>query len=103
PDVEHREEHAQKPAVKRHTTLPYRQDIQRVREIVGRFVEQHIAQAPAQDHAQHAEKEQVVEYGVGDVAARTPFDAAAGEHEGNTETDQVHQTVPAHRQRANCD
>ena len=74
-----------------------------MRKIVARLVEQHVAQAPAKNHAQNAEKEQVVEHGVRDVSALVLLDAAPREQEGHAEADEIHQAVPAHRQRADGD
>src|SRR5665647_2752443 len=102
-DIQHGDNYAQKSAMERHASLPYRQDIEGVRKIIGRFVEQHVTQTTAQNHAQHAEKKQIVEYSVRDISAHSPLDAIAGEQEGDAESHQVHQAVPAHGHWAYCD
>ena len=60
-DERHRRQHAEEAAVERHAALPDREDLQRMREVVARLVEQHVAQAPAEDHADDAAEQQVVE------------------------------------------
>src|SRR5262249_27559387 len=40
----HRHEHAKEAAVKRHAALPYGEDFQRMRKVVLRLVEEHIAE-----------------------------------------------------------
>src|SRR4026208_178877 len=57
----HGDDHAEKPAVKRHAALPDGEDLERIRRVVRRLVEQQVAQPPAEDHAEHGEKDEVVE------------------------------------------
>ena len=57
----HGEHHAEQPAVERHAALPDGEDLERMREVVARLVEQHVAQPPAEDHAEHGEEYEVVE------------------------------------------
>jgi hypothetical protein len=50
-----------KPPWKAHAAFPDGEDFQRVGEVVGRFVEKHLAQPAADDDAEHAVEQQVVE------------------------------------------
>ena len=80
--------------------LPHRQDFCRIGEVVARLVEQHLAQAPAQDHAEDAPKEQVVELFQAPADVGLAPDALAPEEIEGGEGHQVHETVPAHGQGA---
>ena len=44
-----------------HSALPHRKDFERVREVVERLVEEDVAQAAAEDHAEHAVHQHVVD------------------------------------------
>src|SRR6476469_1508216 len=57
----HGEHHAEKAAVEGHAALPDGEDFERMAYVVARLVEKHIAQASAEDHAQHGEKYEIVE------------------------------------------
>ncbi|MNN29935.1 hypothetical protein D3C81_1435600 [compost metagenome] len=88
--------------MERHAALPDLEDLERMREVVGGLVEQHIAQTPAQDHAEHAVEQHVVEVARG-PAARSDMrlaHAQAAEPQEHDEAGQVHQAVPADGQRA---
>ncbi len=37
-----------------HPALPHGKDLERMREVVERLVEQHVAETPTQNHAEHA-------------------------------------------------
>ena len=56
-DPPYRQQHAEKPAVKRHATVPDREDLRRMRRVVAGLVEQNVAEPSAEDHAEHGEKE----------------------------------------------
>src|SRR2546430_3011804 len=47
------DQHAEKAAVEAHAALPDLEDLQRMNEVVERLVEQHVAESPAQDYAEH--------------------------------------------------
>jgi hypothetical protein len=100
----HRRHHAEQPAVEGHPALPQGEDLERVREVVVRLVEEHVAQPPAEDHAEHDEEKDVVELGArhGDDPL---LDAAHAEPPSGGEADEVHQAVPADRERSDleCD
>src|SRR5690606_30616924 len=67
-----RDEHADQAAVERHAAFPSLENVQRVREQVlapGR-IEDHVADAPADDHAERAVEDQVVDLRWGDWAPR---------------------------------
>ena len=98
-DEGHGREHAEKSAVERHAALPDGEDLERVIEVVTGLVEQHVAQAPAQDYAHDAAKEQVVQLFARD-GRQARLDAARAEPPERAEGEQVHEPVPAHRQRA---
>jgi hypothetical protein len=49
--------------MERHAALPYREDLERVREVVAGLVEEHVAEPPTDDDAEHAPEQQVVDIG----------------------------------------
>ena len=56
-----RDQHAEEAAVEAHPALPYLKDLQRMREVVERLVEQDVTEAAAEDHAEHAVEQHVVD------------------------------------------
>ena len=96
---DHRQHYAKQPAVERHAALPDIEDLERVRCVVAGLVEQHVAQASAEDHAEHDEEQQIVELRAGD--RRLAFgNSAHAEPPARREAGEVHEAVPAHGQRA---
>ena len=74
-----RERHADRAAVKRHPAVPEIERLDRVREIIGRIVEQHVAEPAAEHDAERRPDQEIV-----DVAAAAR-DAAGGRRaRGNT-------------------
>jgi len=55
--IKERKDDADKPAVRTHSALPDREDFKRMAQIVFRLIKQHKAQAAADDHADHTDKE----------------------------------------------
>ena len=85
--------------MKGHSAFPDGKDLRRIGQVVARLVEQHLTQPAAENDAEHAVKEQVVKLrDRNDSGAAT--DPVAPEQDELNESDQIHQTVPAHRQRA---
>ena len=88
--------------MERHAALPHREDLERMRGVVARLVEQHVAE-PAADHdAEHAEEQQVLDVapgpaGVGEL--RQARRARAASHRNSAEGDQVGEAVPVDRDR----
>src|SRR6266567_2571812 len=86
-----------------HAPLPERQHFERMSEIIERLVEQNVAQATAENHAEHAEEKHVV-----DVARMPPCQqilscAILAENDEQDEADQIHQPVPAYGQRSDVE
>ncbi len=71
-----------------------------MRQVIGRLVEQHLPQPAAQHHAEHAVEQQVVERGGVDAVPGLRRCTPATEQQEGDEAGQVHQPIPAHRQRA---
>jgi len=94
-----RENHAEEAAVERHAALPDREDLERMLQEVGALVEDDVAQAAAEDHPEDAVEEQVVEVIARDRRA-AGGDAARAEPPERAERGEVHEAVPADRQRA---
>ncbi len=86
--------------MKGHAAFPQEEDAHRVVQIFGELVEQHVAEPPAQHRAKHAKEQDVVEIASGPAKPGLGPDAVTSEHEHDDEGEQVHQSVPAHRQRA---
>ena len=79
-----------------HTTLPDGEDLQWLGEVIGGFVEQDLSEPAAEDDAEHAVEEQVVELFDADRCGLHP-DALPPQPDELQEGEQVHQTVPVHR------
>jgi hypothetical protein len=82
-----------------HAALPDGKDFQRIGQVVARLVEQHLAQPAADDDPEHAVEQQVVEL-LDRQQAGARANPVAAEQDKLNESDEIHQTVPAHRQRA---
>jgi len=95
-----REQHAQKAAVKAHAALPQRQYLERMREVVAELVEQHVAKAPAEDDAEDSVEQHVVDVARMPAGEQVLARAILAEHHEHDKAEQVHQAVPAHRERA---
>src|SRR4029453_12775585 len=54
-------QHAEQPAGKAHPPLPHGKYLERMRKIIERLVENDVAEAPAEDHAEHAVEQHVVD------------------------------------------
>ena len=71
--------------VKAHATLPDGENFQRVAGIPAGFVEQHVADSPAEDDAEYAPKEQVFHVacrprrGLGDAGVKLVFEPLVGQ------------------------
>src|SRR5690606_19293200 len=101
-----RQDHAQQAAVEGHPPLPHREDLERMREVVARLVEEDVAEAAADDDAHRPPEQQVLELGRREMRARGAPGIAqshpAEEVEGG-ECDEVHEAVPAHGERADLE
>ncbi len=86
-----------------HAPGPDLQDLGGVREVVLRLVEEHVAQPPAEDHAEHAVQEHVVDARFGDAVGKALARAQLPEHHEGHEGDHVHEAVPAHGERAEAE
>ena len=90
-----RHEHPEEPAVKGHAALPDLERIPRIVLPVAQAVEQHIADAPSQDHPEHGVKDEIIDI------ARLPRRPRAGGAQARKppprrESDEVHDPVPMH-------
>ena len=95
----HGQHHAEQAAVERHAALPHREDLERMAGVVPGFVEEHVTQTAAENHAEHREEQQVVE-----LRARyrrvAPRDAPQAQPPPRGKTREIHESIPAHRQGA---
>ncbi len=97
-----RGEHAEQPAVERHAAFPDAEQARRMMDQLAGIVENHVADAAAEDHAEHR-----VEREIGKLIGRdrqasgraTPL----SEPPGRGETDEIHDAVPVHLHRAERD
>jgi hypothetical protein len=98
----HGDDHAQHAAVERHAALPHHQDFQRVGQVVAGLVEQGVAEAPAQHHAQHAPEQQVFHITPAPAGIGVPGLARARRRQGHEQAEghQVGQAVPVDLHRA---
>ena len=83
-----------------HAALPELEDLQRMREVIERLVEQHVAQPAADDHADHPVEQHVVDVARmparQQVLARPPL----AQDDEQDEADEIHEPVPADRERS---
>ena len=70
-------------------------DLERMREVVERLVEQHVAEAAAEDHAEHAVEQHVVDVARMPAGEQVLPRAQLAEHREQDEPDEVHEPVPA--------
>ena len=97
---DHRHQHAGEAAVEGHAPLPEKENLQRIGKVVARLVEQHVTQPASGDDADDAVEQQVVHLLLREAALRLRADAVLPQQQSGHEGNQVHQAVPAHRERA---
>ena len=71
-----------------------------MRQVLGRLVEQHLAQPAADDDAEHAVEQQVVQLLRIDAVPGLDARPTPAEEQEGDEAGEVHQAVPADGQRA---
>ena len=96
----HRDQYAQKSAVERHTALPNLENIARIGQKFRRFIKQHIAQTPAENHAQYAIKQDIVQLDRLEPEQRHFFRAVFTHEQKHQKRRQIGQAVPMHRPTA---
>ena len=91
--------HADQAAVKRHAAFPDAKIIERIFDEALEAIEQHPADAPAENHAQRAVENEVVD--IGRLPGRTRLRGApAASHQATRKGDDIRQPVPADRRGA---
>ena len=85
-----------------HAAVPDAQDLAGVVDVGGQIVEEHIAQARAQDDAQHDEGQQVVHIH-GLPAGTGTGGPPAGQAPAHEKGQQIHEAVPAQLQGADAE
>src|SRR5215471_12498072 len=70
-----------------------------MRKVVQRLVEQHITQAAADDHAEHAIEQHVVDVARMPAGEKVLPRADLAQHDKEHEADEIHQPVPANGDR----
>ena len=100
----HRDQHAAQAAVERHPALPHGEDAERIREQLLVRVDEHVADAAADDRAERGVEHDVVDVDRLDLAPRLGR-AHAQAKPDEQERGEVHDPVPAHLERAEreCD
>nr|GFB40418.1 bifunctional dihydrofolate reductase-thymidylate synthase [Tanacetum cinerariifolium] len=93
-----RDHHANKAAVERHPALPYLKDEQRIGDVVGQVIKQHVTESSADDNAHGHPKDHVRELFLGPGRIKA-VQATGGQVPGTADTDQIHQAVPMNLQR----
>lgn len=89
--------------MERHATFPDGENFERVRKIITGVVKQHLAQSPAQNHAEHAIEQQVIEQLGVDLWLVQCGDTLASQPQESHETGQVHQPIPMDAKGAEMD
>ena len=94
---------ADQSAMEGHAAAPDLEDFERAREVIARVVEQHVAEPAADDDAERAIDEQIVDaVGRGALHAapqRVGGDDAADQPPAGDQPDDIGERVPANRQR----
>ena len=67
-----RDRHAERAAMERHAAMPYEERLDRMIEIILGFIEQNVADAPAEHDAERRPHQEVVDIAPRDVMRRTP-------------------------------
>src|SRR5207302_10145391 len=94
---------AKKAAVKAHSALPHLQDLERLNKVLERFVKQHVAETSAQNHADNAVEQHVVDVARMPTGQQVLARAFAAEYHEEDKAEQVHETVPTDRERPDDD
>jgi hypothetical protein len=90
--------HADEPAVKRHASVPDPEDAERIVQQPLGAVDEHPADPAAEDHAERAHEDQVVDE-LGCPCRPRSRGATAREPPARHEADEIHDAVPVHRER----
>ena len=90
--------HSDEPAMKRHTTLPDLEQAQRIGQQLRIAIHQHVTNAPADNHTQHAVKQQITDLLPVDRRTGMPC-AQTGQNPERAERSQIHQPIPMNLQR----
>ena len=85
--------------MKRHAALPHFKHIERVGKVFAEVVKQDVADAPAENHAEHAVGEQIVQHFFGEHGVAL-FDAPPPQPDKQGEGDDVAEGIPADSERA---
>ncbi len=83
-------------------SLPYLEQIEGVLQQTAKVIEQHIADSPTENDAERDIEDQVIHLRSRDRAIRT-FRSDTRTKPAQKESTQVHQSVPAHLQRAEAE
>ena len=105
-EPQHGSDHAQQSAVKRHSALPHRKNLQRMAQVIARLVEQAVANAPTRNHPGHAQKQDVFDIFARprtlppDGHKRLVMQAANAQKHEQAKRGQISQAIPVNGQRA---
>src|SRR5438552_1700834 len=91
--VPHRGDDAEEPAMERHATVPQREYLQRMLREVNEVIEEHVAQAAAENDAERDVEEHVAHFGFLPTGIRASG-AIHPQRPAARETDEVHNSVP---------
>ncbi len=86
--------------MERHAALPHIENANRVMHVLRELVKQHVAEATAEHHSQHAVEQQVVQVARGPAELGPRPDAQAAQQQASDESNEVHEPVPADAYRA---
>src|SRR5207237_1307030 len=89
------DQYAKKAAVETHSALPHLEDLERMNQVIERLVEEHVAEPAAEDHAEHAVEQHVIDVARMPARQQILSRAFAAEDDEQNESDEVHETVPA--------
>jgi hypothetical protein len=84
--------------VESHAALPHFEDQQRVGDVIGQIVEQHVTKTPTDNDAHGDPENHVREFFLGPRRVEA-IQATGCQVPGTADTDQIHQAVPVNLQR----
>src|SRR4029434_128040 len=90
-----RDQHAEEAPMETHAALPYGENLERMREVIEWFVEQHVAKTPAQNDAEHAVEQHVVDIARMPSREQVLSSADFSQHHERYEPDEIHEPVPS--------
>ena len=89
--------------MKRHAAFPYEENAPRLNHVFAEFIEQHVAETTAENDAQYAVEQYIVEILNRQRRMRPRPNRVTPDCPDQRKTDEIHQAIPAHGEWAEMD